>query len=146
MAFNAEFRNRSNENGRVSESLYSVIDDSFLGKYESAVVGAGKGVTLVHLAVNREEKHLGSAEKVEGAENTEGTEGWTPSGITVQRYAIRSASDLVSHGRALLRKVYREYKGEGRKNWSSPKESKAQGKTSESGKGAAAFDELVKEN
>ena len=136
MAFNAEFRNRSNESGRVSESLYSVIDDSFLGKYESAVVGAGKGVTLVHLAVNREEKHLGSAES---------TEGWTPSGITVQRYAIRSASDLVSHGRALLRKVYREYKGEGRKNWSSPKESKAQGKTSESGKGAAAFDELVKE-
>ena len=137
MAFNAEFRNRSNENGRVSESLYSVIDDSFLGKYESAVVGAGKGVTLVHLAVNEEEKHLGSAGK---------TEGWTPSGITVQRYSIRSASDLVSHGRALLRKVYREYKGEGRKNWSSPKESKAQGKTSESGKGAAAFDELVKEN
>lgn len=137
MAFNAEFRNRSNENGRVSESLYSVIDDSFLGKYESAVVGAGKGVTLVHLAVNEEEKHLGSAGK---------TEGWTPSGITVQRYSIRSASDLVSHGRALLRKVYREYKGEGCKNWSSPKESKAQGKTSESGKGAAAFDELVKEN
>lgn len=137
MAFNAEFRNRSNENGRVSESLYSVVDDSFLGKYESAVVGAGKGVTLVHLAVNEEEKNLGSAEN---------TEGWTPSGITVQRYAIRSASDLVSHGRALLRKVYREYKGEGRKNWSSPKESKAQGKTSESGKGAAAFDELVKEN
>ena len=137
MAFNAEFRNRSNENGKVSESLYSVIDDSFLGKYESAVVGAGKGVTLVHLAVNGEEKHLGNAEN---------TEGWTPSGITVQRYAIRSASDLVSHGRALLRKVYREYKGEGRKNWSSPKESKAQGKTSESGKGAAAFDELVKEN
>lgn len=137
MAFNAEFRNRSNESGRVSESLYSVIDDSFLGKYESAVVGAGKGVTLVHLAVNEEEKHLGSAGKVEG---------WTPSGITVQRYSIRSASDLVSHGRALLRKVYREYKGEGRKNWSSPKESKAQGKTSESGKGAAAFDELVKEN
>lgn len=137
MAFNAEFRNRSNESGRVSESLYSVIDDSFLGKYESAVVGAGKGVTLVHLAVNEEEKHLGNAEN---------TEGWTPSGITVQRYAIRSASDLVSHGRALLRKVYREYKGEGRKNWSSPKESKAQGKTSESGKGAAAFDELVKEN
>lgn len=135
MAFNAEFRNRSNENGRVSESLYSVIDDSFLGKYESAVVGAGKGVTLVHLAINEEEKHLGSAES---------TEGWTPSGITVQRYTIRSASDLVSHGRALLRKVYREYKGEGRKNWSSPKESKAQGKTSESGKGAAAFDELVK--
>lgn len=143
MAFNAEFRNRSNENGRVSESLYSVIDDSFLGKYESAVVGAGKGVTLVHLAVNGEEKHLGSAGKVEGIKNTEG---WTPSGITVQRYAIRSASDLVSHGRALLRKVYREYKGEGRKNWSSPKESKAQGKTSESGKGAAAFDELVKED
>ena len=137
MAFNAEFRNRSNENGRVSESLYSVIDDSFLGKYESAVVGAGKGVTLVHLAVNEEEKHLGSAGK---------TEGWTPSGITVQRYSIRSASDLVSHGRALLRKVYREYKGGGRKNWSSPKESKAQGKTSESGKGAAAFDELVKED
>ena len=137
MAFNAEFRNRSNESGRVSESLYSVIDDSFLGKYESAVVGAGKGVTLVHLAVNGEEKHLGNAGN---------TEGWTPSGITVQRYAIRSASDLVSHGRALLRKVYREYKGEGRKNWSSPKESKAQGKTSESGKGAAAFDELVKEN
>lgn len=137
MAFNAEFRNRSNENGRVSESLYSVIDDSFLGKYESAVVGAGKGVTLVHLAVNEGEKHLGSAEN---------TEGWTPSGITVQRYAIRSASDLVSHGRALLRKVYREYKGEGRKNWSSPKESKAQGKTSESGKGAVAFDELVKED
>lgn len=137
MAFNAEFRNRSNENGRVSESLYSVIDDSFLGKYESAVVGAGKGVTLVHLAVNEEEEHLGSAE---------GVEGWTPSGITVQRYAIRSASDLVSHGRALLRKVYREYKGEGRKNWSSPKESKAQGKTSESGKGTAAFGELVKED
>lgn len=137
MAFNAEFRNRSNENGKVSESLYSVIDDSFLGKYESAVVGAGKGVTLVHLAVNEEEKHLESAEN---------TEGGTPSGITVQRYAIRSASDLVSHGRALLRKVYREYKGEGRKNWSSPKESKAQGKTSESGKGAVAFDELVKEN
>lgn len=125
MAFNAEFRNRSNENGRVSESLYSVIDDSFLGKYESAVVGAGKGVTLVHLAVNEEEEH---------------------SGITVQRYAIRSASDLVSHGRALLRKVYREYKGEGRKNWSSPKESRAQGKTSESGKGTAAFGELVKED
>lgn len=143
MAFNAEFRNRSNENGRVSESLYSVIDDSFLGKYESAVVGAGKGVTLVHLAVNGEEKHLGSAGKVEGMKNTEG---WTTSGITVQRYAIRSASDLVSHGRALLRKVYREYKGEGCKNWSSPKGSKAQGKTSESGKGAAAFDELVKEN
>lgn len=137
MAFNAEFRNRSNENGRVSESLYSVIDDSFLGKYESAVVGAGKGVTLVHLAVNEEEEHLGSAERVEG---------WTPSGITVQRYAIRSASDLVSHGRALLRKVYREYKGEGRKNWSSPKESKAQGKTSESGKGTAVFGELVKED
>lgn len=137
MAFNAEFRNRSNESGRVSESLYSVIDDSFLGKYESAVVGAGKGVTLVHLAVNGEEKHLESAEN---------TEGWTPSGITVQRYAIRSASDLVSHGRALLRKVYRKYKGEGRKNWSSPKESKAQGKTSESGKGAVAFDELVKED
>lgn len=137
MAFNAEFRNRSNENGRVSESLYSVIDDSFLGKYESAVVGAGKGVTLVHLAVNEEEEHLGSAERVEG---------WTPLGITVQRYAIRSASDLVSHGRALLRKVYREYKGEGRKNWSSPKESKAQGKTSESGKGTAAFGELVKED
>lgn len=137
MAFNAEFRNRSNENGRVSESLYSVIDDSFLGKYESAVVGAGKGVTLVHLAVNEEEEHLVSAERVEG---------WTPSGITVQRYAIRSASDLVSHGRALLRKVYREYKGEGRKNWSSPKESKAQGKTSESGKEAAAFGELVKED
>lgn len=137
MAFNAEFRNRSNENGRVSESLYSVIDDSFLGKYESAVVGVGKGVTLVHLAVNEEEEHLGSAERVEGR---------TPSGITVQRYAIRSASDLVSHGRALLRKVYREYKGEGRKNWSSPKESKAQGKTSESGKEAAAFGELVKEN
>lgn len=137
MAFNAEFRNRSNENGRVSESLYSVIDDSFLGKYESAIVGAGKGVTLVHLAVNEEEEHLGSAERVEG---------WAPSGITVQRYAIRSASDLVSHGRALLRKVYREYKGEGRKNWSSPKESKAQGKTSESGKGTAAFGELVKED
>ena len=136
MAFNAEFRNRSNKNGRVSESLYSVIDDSFLGHYESAIVGAGKGVTLVQL-------------KVEEAEDNEGTEvadGWTPSGITVQRYAVRSASDLVSHGRSLLRKVYRDYKGEGRKNWSSPVESKAQGKTSESGKDAAAFGELVKEN
>ena len=134
MAFNAEFRNRSNKNGRVSESLYSVIDDSFLGHYESAIVGAGKGVTLVQL-------------KVEEAEEEEkATEGWAPSGITVQRYAIRSASDLVSHGRSLLRKVYRDYKGEGRKNWSSPVESKAQGKTSESGKDAAAFDELVKEN
>lgn len=136
MAFNAEFRNRSNKNGRVSESLYSVIDDSFLGHYESAIVGAGKGVTLVQL-------------KVEGTEEnevTDGADGWTPSGITVQRYAIRSASDLVSHGRSLLRKVYRDYKGEGRKNWSSPVESKAQGKTSESGKDAAAFDELVKEN
>lgn len=141
MAFNAEFRNRSNENGRVSESLYSVIDDSFLGKYESAVVGAGKGVTLVHLEVGGERGE--SPKGITGAENAEG---WTPEGITVQRYAIRSVSDLVSHGRALLRKVYREYKGEGRKNWSSPEESKAQGKTSESGKGAAAFGELVKEN
>lgn len=141
MAFNAEFRNRSNENGRVSESLYSVIDDSFLGKYESAVVGAGKGVTLVHLEVGGE--HEGSPKGIIAAEDVKG---WTPEGITVQRYAIRSTSDLVSHGRALLRKVYREYKGEGRKNWSSPKESKAQGKTSESGKGAAAFGELVKEN
>ena len=130
MAFNAEFRNRSNKNGRVSESLYSVIDDSFLGHYESAIVGAGEGVTLVHLNV----------------EDTKGDEGWTPSGITVQRYAIRSASDLVSHGRSLLRKVYRDYKGEGHKNWSSPEESNAQGKTSESGPNAAAFGELVKEN
>lgn len=134
MAFNAEFRNRSNKNGRVSESLYSVIDDSFLGHYESAIVGAGKGVTLVQLKVD------------EAEEDEKATEGWTPSGITVQRYAISSASDLVSHGRSLLRKVYRDYKGEGRKNWSSPKESKAQGKTSESGQDAAAFDELVKEN
>lgn len=134
MAFNAEFRNRSNKNGRVSESLYSVIDDSFLGHYESAIVGAGKGVTLVQLKVE------------EAEEDEKAAEGWTPSGITVQRYAIRSASDLVSHGRSLLRKVYRDYKGEGRKNWSSPVESKAQGKTSESGKDAAAFDELVKEN
>lgn len=134
MAFNAEFRNRSNKNGRVSESLYSVIDDSFLGHYESAIVGAGKGVTLVQLKVEKAE------------EDEKATEGWTPSGITMQRYAIRSASDLVSHGRSLLRKVYRDYKGEGRKNWSSPVESKAQGKTSESGKDAAAFDELVKEN
>lgn len=140
MAFNAEFRNRSNKNGRVSESLYSVIDDSFLGKYESAIVGAGKGVTLVRLAV---EEGTGKAEEAKG---TKEAEGWTPSGITVQRYAIRSASDLVSHGRALLRKVYREYKSEGHKSWSSPKESKAQGKTSESGKEAAAFGELVKEN
>lgn len=139
MAFNAEFRNRSNKNGRVSESLYSVIDDSFLGHYESAIVGAGKGVTLVQLKVEDGE----SEDKVEGIE---GADGWTPSGITVQRYAVRSASDLVSHGRSLLRKVYRDYKGEGRKNWSSPVESKAQGKTSESGKDAAAFDEIVKEN
>lgn len=138
MAFNAEFRNRSNKNGRVSESLYSVIDDSFLGHYESAIVGAGKGVTLVQLKVDED--------KGEDAEDEKATEGWTPSGITVQRYAIRSASDLVSHGRSLLRKVYRDYKGEGRKNWSSPVESKAQGKTSESGKDAAAFGELVKEN
>ena len=144
MAFNAEFRNRSNENGRVSESLYSVIDDSFLGKYESAVVGAGKGVTLVHLEVGGE--HEESPEDVKSTKNASGANGWTPEGITVQRYAIRSTSDLVSHGRALLRKVYREYKGEGRKNWSSPKESKAQGKTSESGKGESAFGELVKEN
>lgn len=136
MAFNAEFRNRSNKNGRVSESLYSVIDDSFLGHYESAIVGAGKGVTLVQLKV----------EEAREGEGTDGADGWTPSGITVQRYAVRSASDLVSHGRSLLRKVYRDYKGEGRKNWSSPVESKAQGKTSESGKDAAAFDELVKEN
>jgi hypothetical protein len=139
MAFNAEFRNRSNKNGRVSESLYSVIDDSFLGHYESAIVGAGKGVTLVHL-------------NVEGAKESEGTKGdawdagWIPSGITVQRYSIRSASDLVSHGRSLLRKVYRDYKGEGHKNWSSPEESKAQGKTSESGQDAVAFGELVKED
>lgn len=139
MAFNAEFRNRSNKNGRVSESLYSVIDDSFLGHYESAIVGAGKGVTLVQLKVEE-------AEEDEGTEGSKGADGWTPLGITVQRYAIRSASDLVSHGRSLLRKVYRDYKGEGRKNWSSPVESKAQGKTSESGKDAAAFDELVKEN
>lgn len=130
MAFNAEFRNRSNKNGRVSESLYSVIDDSFLGHYESAIVGAGEGVTLVHLNV----------------EDTKGDEGWTPLGITVQRYSIRSASDLVSHGRSLLRKVYRDYKGEGHKNWSSPEESKAQGKTSESGQDAVAFGELVKED
>ena len=134
MAFNAEFRNRSNKNGRVSESLYSVIDGSFLGHYESAIVGAGKGVTLVKLKVEETE------------EDEKSTEGWTPSGITVQRYAVRSASDLVSHGRSLLRKVYRDYKGEGRKNWSSPEESKAQGKTSEFGKDATAFDELVKEN
>lgn len=139
MAFNAEFRNRSNKNGRVSESLYSVIDDSFLGHYESAIVGAGKGVTLVQLKVEEDREN-------EGTEDEKATEGWTPSGITVQRYAVRSASDLVSHGRSLLRKVYRDYKGEGRKNWSSPVESKAQGKTSESGKDAAAFDELVKEN
>lgn len=139
MAFNAEFRNRSNKNGRVSESLYSVIDDSFLGHYESAIVGAGKGVTLVQLKIEESEEDEGTA-------GIEGAEGWTTSGITVQRYAIRSASDLVSHGRSLLRKVYRDYKGEGRKNWSSPVESKAQGKTSESGKDAAAFDELVKEN
>ena len=141
MAFNAEFRNRSNKNGRVSESLYSVIDDSCLGHYESAIVGAGKGVTLVQLKVDED--------KGEGAEDekaADGADGWTPSGITVQRYAVRSASDLVSHGRSLLRKVYRDYKGEGRKNWSSPVESKAQGKTSESGKDAAAFGELVKEN
>lgn len=143
MAFNAEFRNRSNKNGRVSESLYSVIDDSFLGKYESAIVGAGKGVTLVRLAV---EEGTGKAEEVKGTEGTKEAEGWTPSGTTVQRYAIRSASDLVSHGRVLLRKVYREYKSEGHKSWSSPKESKAQGKTSESGKEVAAFGELVKEN
>lgn len=143
MAFNAEFRNRSNKNGRVSESLYSVIDDSFLGKYESAIVGAGKGVTLVRLAV---EEGTGKVEEAKGTKEAEGSEGWTPSGITVQRYAIRSASDLVSHGRALLRKVYREYKSEGHKSWSSPKESRAQGKTSESGKEAAAFGELVKEN
>lgn len=136
MAFNAEFRNRSNKNGRVSESLYSVIDDSFLGHYESAIVGAGKGVTLVQLKVEEDRE----------GEGTDGADGRTPSGITVQRYAVRSASDLVSHGRSLLRKVYRDYKGEGRKNWSSPVESKAQGKTSESGKDAAAFDELVKEN
>ena len=135
MAFNAEFRNRSNKNGRVSESLYSVIDDSFLGHYESAIVGAGKGVTLVHLNVEENE-----------GKGTEGNAGWTPSGITVQHYAIRSASDLVSHGRSLLRKVYRDYKGENHKNWSSPEESKAQGKTSESGQDAAAFGELVKEN
>lgn len=139
MAFNAEFRNRSNKNGRVSESLYSVIDDSFLGHYESAIVGAGKGITLVQLKVEE-------AEENEGTEGIAGADGWAPSGITVQRYAVRSASDLVSHGRSLLRKVYRDYKGEGRKNWSSPVESKAQGKTSESGKDAAAFDELVKEN
>ena len=139
MAFNAEFRNRSNKNGRVSESLYSVIDDSFLGHYESAIVGAGKGVTLVQLKME-------DGDKGEGTEGSKGADGWTPSGITVQRYAIRSASDLVSHGRSLLRKVYRDYKGEGRKNWSSPEESKAQGKTSESGQDAAAFGELVKEN
>lgn len=142
MAFNAEFRNRSNKNGRVSESLYSVIDDSFLGHYESAIVGAGKGVTLVQLKV----EEAGEDEKATEGEGIEGADGWTPSGITVQRYAIRSASDLVSHGRSLLRKVYRDYKGEGRKNWSSPEESKAQGKTSESGQDAAAFGELVKEN
>lgn len=136
MAFNAEFRNRSNKNGRVSESLYSVIDDSFLGHYESAIVGAGKGVTLVHLNV----------EENEGTTENAGNAGWTPLGITVQRYSIRSASDLVSHGRSLLRKVYRDYKGENHKNWSSPEESKAQGKTSESGQDAAAFGELVKEN
>lgn len=140
MAFNAEFRNRSNKNGRVSESLYSVIDDSFLGHYESAIVGAGKGVTLVQLKVEEAEESEGKGEGIEGAD------GWTPSGITVQRYTVRSASDLVSHGRSLLRKVYRDYKGEGRKNWSSPVESKSQGKTSESGKDAAAFGELVKEN
>ena len=138
MAFNAEFRNRSNKNGRVSESLYSVIDDSFLGHYESAIVGAGKGVTLVQLKVDED--------KGEGAEDEKADEGWTPLGITVQRYAIRSASDLVSHGRSLLRKVYRDYKGEGHKNWSSPEESKAQGKTSESGQDAVAFGELVKED
>lgn len=143
MAFNAEFRNRSNKNGRVSESLYSVIDDSFLGHYESAIVGAGKGVTLVQLKV--EEGMEGKGEG-EGTEGSKGADGWTTSGITVQRYAVRSASDLVSHGRSLLRKVYRDYKGEARKNWSSPVESKAQGKTSESGKDAAAFGELVKEN
>lgn len=119
MAFNAEFRDANTSKGVLTEKLYSVEDGSLLGMYRAFIAGAGKCMVIANV---KDEEPV------------------------VKRFGIRSVSDLAGNGRSVLRKAYREYKGETRKSWSSPVEETDSGKTSEQGVEAADFKDLNKEN
>lgn len=137
MAFNAEFGGRSIGGHVVSERLFSVIDGSELGYYNAFIVGPGK------------------CEVVAGLSGVEGH--------CTERYRIRSASDLVSKGQSLLRKVYTDYKAgkglgsqtdggadaEGGRGivagWSTAGDNGPDDRTTEKGTGSTEFGSLVNE-
>lgn len=137
MAFNAEFGDRSIGGHVVSERLFSVIDGSELGYYNAFIVGPGK------------------CEVVAGLSGVKGH--------CTERYRIRSASDLVSRGQSLLRKVYTDYKAgkglgsqtgvEGGREagtgivagWSTAGDNSPDDRTTEKGTGSTEFGRLVNE-
>lgn len=136
MAFNAEFGDRSIGGHVVSERLFSVIDGSELGYYNAFIVGPGK------------------CEVVAGLSGVKGH--------CTERYRIRSASDLVSKGQSLLRKVYTDYKAgkglgsqtggakaEGGQGivagWSTAGDNSPDDRTTEKGTGSTEFGRLVYE-
>lgn len=138
MAFNAEFGDRSIGGHVVSERLFSVIDGSELGYYNAFIVGPGK------------------CEVVAGLSGVKGH--------CTERYRIRSASDLVSKGQSLLRKVYTDYKagkglgsqtGDGAggqeagsgivAGWSTAGDNSPDDRTTEKGTGSTEFGRLVNE-
>lgn len=137
MAFNAEFGDRSIGGHVVSERLFSVIDGSELGYYNAFIVGPGK------------------CEVVAGLSGVKGH--------CTERYRIRSASDLVSKGQSLLRKVYTDYKaGKGLGSqtgggssaeggagivagWSTAGDNSPNDRTTEKGTGSTEFGRLVNE-